>query len=336
MVPKSHVKQQGKFNSWRNNKGPGVEKMRLLKRFYQLFMKFIAVLLIAVAAVHLVLVNMDFHSYEEAAIRFLARQEPAKFALSGSGNWFGELGHVPGESGVKVEPDIEKTFEYKMEQWTAFKRDVSDTLSLLLNVWRLERTEAGEEYVNPVYAKSWLEIARDNLSAAAAALYRMITVRVMRVGDQPVMVVKKKVLPYDHTDKILRWAPLIEQAARKYGVDPAIVAAVMEQESGGDPRAVSPAGAIGLMQLMPATARFLGVDPYDPVENIEGGTRYLAMQLKEFGNLEQALAAYNAGPGNVYNSRYLYISETKNYIRRVPELIEKYREKLAVEAMTAK
>ncbi|WP_318509311.1 lytic transglycosylase domain-containing protein [Bacillus sp. T3] len=80
------------------------------------------------------------------------------------------------------------------------------------------------------------------------------------------------------------------------------------------------------MQLMPRTAEGLGViNPYDPAQNIEGGTKYLAIQLNRFGSLELALAAYNAGPGNVLNSRYLYISETQNYIRNVPALVNKYQ-----------
>lgn len=80
---------------------------------------------------------------------------------------------------------------------------------------------------------------------------------------------------------------------------PSLVKAVMKVESGGKQEAVSPKGARGLMQLMPATARELGVDPKDPQENVEGGSKYLQRQLKSFGNTELALAAYNWGPGKV-------------------------------------
>ena len=85
-----------------------------------------------------------------------------------------------------------------------------------------------------------------------------------------------------------------------YQVDPLLVSLIMEQESGYDPFALSSAGAMGLMQLMPDTAWMLGVeDPWDPEENVEGGVRYFAQQMDRFGRLDLALAAYNAGPGAV-------------------------------------
>jgi hypothetical protein len=95
--------------------------------------------------------------------------------------------------------------------------------------------------------------------------------------------------------------PIIEEAAKAHGVDPDLVRRVVRAESGGNTRAVSPKGARGLMQLMPDTARGLGVkNPDDPRENIFGGVKYLRQQLDAFGgDEEKALAAYNAGPGNV-------------------------------------
>jgi soluble lytic murein transglycosylase-like protein len=112
----------------------------------------------------------------------------------------------------------------------------------------------------------------------------------------------------------------ITAAAQRNGLDPALLAGLIKQESGFNPNAGSPAGAQGLCQLMPGTARGLGVtDLHDPVQSIEGGAKYLAQQLKSFnGDVARALAAYNAGPGAV--QRYGGVppyAETQNYVRAV-------------------
>jgi soluble lytic murein transglycosylase-like protein len=113
--------------------------------------------------------------------------------------------------------------------------------------------------------------------------------------------------------------PVIEQAAADYGVDPKLIRAVITTESGGDPRAVSRAGAQGLMQLMPSTAAELGVkDPFDPVQNIMAGSCYLSKLIDRYqGNVQLALAAYNWGMGNLERSPGALPRETREYIARV-------------------
>lgn len=122
---------------------------------------------------------------------------------------------------------------------------------------------------------------------------------------------------------------LINQAASRNGVDPAVLHGLIQQESGFDPSAASSAGASGLTQLMPGTASSLGVsDPLNPAESIEGGARYLGQLTSEFGgNTEDALAAYNAGPGAVeqYGGIPPY-AETQSYVSKVLGYAESYRQ----------
>lgn len=117
---------------------------------------------------------------------------------------------------------------------------------------------------------------------------------------------------------------LISEAAGKYALDPNMIRAVMQTESAFNAMAVSPVGAVGLMQLMPALATELGVtDPMDPRQNIMGGALYLRRLLDSHrGNVKLALASYNAGPGNV--AKYGAIppfKETRNYVKKVTALL---------------
>lgn len=122
-------------------------------------------------------------------------------------------------------------------------------------------------------------------------------------------------------DTLNRFGSEIESAARRSGIDPALILSVVMEESGGDPGARSPRGALGLMQLMPGTAQDLGVkDRADAAQNLEGGSRYLAEMLGKFaGKLEVALAAYNAGPGTVdrLGGRIPDYPETRRYVKNV-------------------
>ena len=115
---------------------------------------------------------------------------------------------------------------------------------------------------------------------------------------------------------------LIKEAAARYQVDPRLVAAVAQTESGGNQEAVSPAGAVGVMQLLPETAAGLGVNPYDKRQNIEGGAKYLRQMMDTFGgDVQKAVAAYNAGPQAVkeYNGIPPY-RETQDYVNKVLDI----------------
>jgi hypothetical protein len=126
-----------------------------------------------------------------------------------------------------------------------------------------------------------------------------------------------------------QYEALIDQAAARNGLDPAVLHGLIQQESGFDPNATSSAGAAGLTQLMPGTASSLGVaNPLDPAESVEGGARYLAEMMDRFGgNTADALAAYNAGPGAVeqYGGVPPY-AETESYVSKVLGNAETYRQ----------
>lgn len=117
----------------------------------------------------------------------------------------------------------------------------------------------------------------------------------------------------------IQYAAKVAELAARYDLSPALIEALVWQESRWRHDAVSPKGAQGLAQLMPGTARYLGVDPRDPYANLEGGARYLREQLNRFdGNVEKALAAYNAGPGRVVQAGGVpRIRETQAYVAAI-------------------
>ena len=128
--------------------------------------------------------------------------------------------------------------------------------------------------------------------------------------------------PSNNLQEETSYDAIVEEASRRFSVDPPLIRAVIEVESSGNPNAVSPAGARGLMQLMPKTAAELGVtNPFDPVENITAGTRYLRQLLDRYwGNVKLALAAYNWGMGNLEKRPEAMPQETRAYVTRVEKL----------------
>ena len=125
--------------------------------------------------------------------------------------------------------------------------------------------------------------------------------------------------PADRSFKEALYEPLIRQAEARYQLPPRLLQALVWQESRFNPMAISPAGAAGLAQLMPATAQELGVtNRHDPAQNIDGGARYLRQMLDRFGAIHLALAAYNAGPGAVSRAGGIPRNrETPGYVRSV-------------------
>ena len=134
----------------------------------------------------------------------------------------------------------------------------------------------------------------------------------------------------DEDNRILL-SPQIQTIAVQFGLEPALIHAVISAESAFNPTAVSHAGAQGLMQLMPATAKRFGVtDPFDPIANIRGGARYLRWLLDQFQRLDLALAGYNAGENAVirYGRQIPPYRETQTYVARVMDFYQHYRQEL--------
>ena len=152
--------------------------------------------------------------------------------------------------------------------------------------------------------------------------------------DLPVAEVTVSIDSFAALPPYLAFEDLIEEASKTHGVDADLIHAVIQSESGFDPRAESPVGAQGLMQLMPILQKELGVsDAFDPRQNIMAGTYYLKRLLERHkGDVDLALASYNAGPGNV--ARYGGIppfKETRTYVKKIRGLLEDAAEEVAAD-----
>lgn len=142
----------------------------------------------------------------------------------------------------------------------------------------------------------------------------------------------KRVKVYRVNQKLRQhYHPTIVDIAARYHLEPAFLHAVISAESGYNPQAVSRAGAVGIMQLMPGTAKMLGVtNSYDVLQNMEGGAKYLSGLLNQYNSKILALAAYNAGPGAVkkYNNQIPPYRETQDYVKKVMNYYETYRQNM--------
>ena len=222
-------------------------------------------------------------------------------------NTVGENPLMPASFGEEVYTDMLDTEYAKI-----FANNASLGLSDLI-IRELERQENRN---NPLAALHDLK----NQGASWATDPRLMA-RPLNQGSAAVTLSSTKAA------QVGKWQPLIDKASKTFGIDKNLIAAVITQESGGNPRAVSAKGAKGLMQLMDTTAADMGVNaPFSPWANITGGAKYLRLLLDKFdGNERLALASYNAGPAAV--ERYGTIPpyrETQDYVESVLELRRRF------------
>ena len=170
-----------------------------------------------------------------------------------------------------------------------------------------------------------MEIGQDGTvsvrQGAGAATFEVVTPASDKVVEDSVAmdIPRIAMTPVDSNTVPTQFVAAVNSAAASANISPSLLAALVWQESRWNAQAMSPKGAMGLAQLMPATARWLGVNAADPQANLTGGARYLRMLLDQFdGDVEKALAAYNAGPGRVARAGGIpAIADTQNYVASI-------------------
>ncbi len=188
--------------------------------------------------------------------------------------------------------------------------------------------EITHQYSPEGFSKKFYRLLGRNIEASKS-LKKPLEVQSKGIESRKISAYLNRWAISRHPEKAIEEVPFafrkkVVEAARKYNLPVELIVSVMKAESSFNPYAVSSKGAIGLMQLMPETAKQLGVEPFDPYENIEGGVRYLRYLIDRYdGDLPLALAAYNAGPERV-TDRVPPIDETQDYVLKVMEFLNDY------------